>query len=94
MTSNLHLIRAYKDKITSIAIFRCMLGHLKFSPIHTVPLKTFYNQVYLIKYQDVFKAFLYNSYLRFFIAGKHIGISGVNKGGYWGYLPPPLESWG
>ena len=21
-------------------------------------------------------------------------ISGVNKGGYWGYLPPPLESWG
>ena len=20
--------------------------------------------------------------------------SGVNKGGYWGYLPPPLESWG
>ena len=21
-------------------------------------------------------------------------VSGVNKGGYWGYLPPPLESQG
>ena len=20
--------------------------------------------------------------------------SGLNKGGYWGYSPPPLESWG
>ena len=28
------------------------------------------------------------------ILGKAVKFSGVNKGGYWGYLPPPLESWG